>query len=208
MSGATMLLILIAVLVYSGVLQRVLDRLCLTDRQALMVVGAMLVGSFLPAISLGSVSINIGGAIIPLGICIYLFVHANEKLERWRMLGGTLLTGAAIYAISKLLPSEAESLLLDPMWLYGVLGGIIAWIFGRSRRAAFVCGVGGILLADIATAVVTHLQGYQSQLRLGGAGIADAVVISGAIAVLACELIGETVERLVRSSVSVGGKGR
>ena len=198
MSAGTMLLTLAAILVFCGLLQRVLDRMYLTDRQALLLIGAMLLGTWLPNITLGSVSVNIGGAIIPVGVCIYLLFKADERTEKWRVLFGSVLTGGAVYGLSLLLPAEAETLPLDPMWLYGVCGGVIAWVLGRSRRGAFVCGILGVLLADVVSGVVSWGQGYQMQLILGGAGIADAAVVSGVIAVLMCELVGETIERLVR----------
>lgn len=204
MSAGSLVLMIAAILVFCGLLQRVLDRMYLTDRQALVIIGAMLIGTFLPSIVIGPVSVNIGGAIIPVGICVYLFCKADEKAERWRSVLGSLLTGVFVYTLSKLLPSEAEVLPLDPMWLYGVCGGVVAWVVGRSRRAAFICGIIGVLLADVANAVVIRLQGYQTQLNLGGAGIADAVVISGVIAVFMCELVGETIERIVRKQA----KGR
>lgn len=199
MSAGMMLLIIAAVLVFCGLLQRVLDRMYLTDRQALVIIAAMLLGTFLPNIDLRAFSVNLGGAVIPLGVCVYLFIKADEAAERWRTIIGTVLTAGAVYALSALLPPEAEILPLDPMWLYGLCGGIIAWILGRSRRGAFICGIAGVILADIASALIAGMQGYQTQLVLGGAGIADATVISGVIAVLLCELVGELAERFVRA---------
>lgn len=198
MSAGFLFLSVLALLVFCGLLQRVLDRLHMTDRQALFLIGVMIVGTFLPNISIGLVSIGIGGAVIPLGICIWLFIKADSSAERWRAGIGSLLSGAAVYMLSSLLPPEAEAMLLDPMWLYGLFGGLIAWVFGRSRRAAFICGVIGIVLADIASAAMLWVQGFETQLVLGGAGIADASVISGAIGVLFCELLGEVVERFAR----------
>lgn len=199
MTAGMMLLTIAAVLVFCGLLQRVLDRMHLTDRQALLIIGVMFIGSLLPNIVIGPISVNIGGALIPLTICVYLLVKADTDTERWRMMFGSLLTGGAVYALSVLLPAEAEELALDPMWLYGLCGGVIAWVLGRSRRGAFVCGVVGVILADIVSAIIASMQGYQTQLVLGGAGIADAAVISGVMAVLLCELLGETIERIVRS---------
>lgn len=200
MSAGTMLLTIAAVLVFCGLTQRVLDRMHLTDRMALLLIGLMLLGTLLPNITLGPVAVNLGGAVIPLGVCVYLFIKADEPVERWRSLLGTVLTAAGVYALSRLLPAEAEALLVDPMWLYGLTGGLIAWLLGRSRRGAFICGTAGVILADTASYVVAAMQGYQAQLVLGGAGIADAVVISGVGAVLLCELVGETVERFARRS--------
>ena len=199
MSAGTLLLTIAAILVYCGLLQRVLDRMYLMDRQALLVIGAMLIGTFLPDISLGLLRINLGGAIIPLGICVYLFTRADEDKERWRAILGSIITAAGVYGLSVLLPAEAETLPLDPMWLYGLCGGILAWVLGRSRRNAFICGVAGVILADIASGIVAHMQGYQVQIVLGGGGIADAAVISGVLSVLLCEVLGEAIERLVRA---------
>ncbi len=197
MSGGSLLLTIAAILVYCGLLQRVLDRMYLTDKQALLLIGAMLVGTFLPEIRIGPVEVNIS-ALIALGICIYLFRRADQPLERWRTLLGSVLTGGAVYALSALLPAEAEAMPFDPMWLYGLCGGVIAWMIGRSRRGAFICGIVGVLLADAVSAVVAWMQGSQFQLTIGGAGIADAMIVSGVTGVLLCEILGEAIERIVR----------
>ncbi len=204
MTAGMMLLSIVAVLAFCGVLQRVLDRMYLTDRAALLLIGAMLAGTFLPNILLGRVEINIGGALIPLGVCAYLLIKADESTERWRALLGSVLTATAVYGLTLLLPAEAEALPIEPMWLYGLAGGVIAWVLGRSRRGAFICGVTGVLLADAATAAVNWAQGINQPLVLGGAGFADAAVISGVVAVLLCELLGETIERIARATVKGG----
>lgn len=198
MSVGMVVLTALAVLIFFGVLQRVLDRMYLTDKQALCVAAAMFVGTLIPNIDLGPVAFNIGGALIPLAICVFLFIKADTDLERWRTVLGSFLTAAAVFALSLMLPSEAEQLAVDPMWLYAICGGVLAWLLGRSRRGAFICGVLGVVLADIATAIVNWSRGIDQQLVLGGAGVADAVVVSGVLAVLLCELIGEIVERMVR----------
>lgn len=201
MSIATMLLTILAILTFCGLLQRVLDRMYLSDRQALALTGAMLLGTFLPDIRIGGVTINLGGCIIPLGICGYLLLKADDAHERFRALIGGVITGAAICLITQLVPAEAEKLLLDPIWISGLAGGVIAWGIGRSRRCAFVCGVTGVVLADTAAYAVSLLQGYASSLSLGGAGIGDAIVISGVTAVLLCELLGEAIERMARRAI-------
>lgn len=198
MSIGMVVLTVAAVLVFFGVAQRVLDRMHLTDRMALVLIGAMFAGTLLPNADVGVVSISIGGCIIPLGVCVYLFIKADEGKERLRAAIGAVLTGAAVYALSIFLPDEPEQMWMEPNLIYGLAGGLIAWLLGRSRRAAFICGVVGVLLADVATALVNWSSGINQQLVLGGAGIGDTVVISGILAVLLAELVGETVERIVR----------
>lgn len=206
MAAGTMILTIAAVLVYCGVLERVLDRMYLTDRAALCVIAAMFVGTLLPNVTLGRVSVSIGGAVVPLLVCIWVFFRADTAMERARTLLGCVLTGAAVYGLSLLLPSEPESLPVEPTLLYGVSGGLIAWALGRSRRGAFICGVVGVLLADVTTGLVNWAQGINQTLVLGGAGLADSVVISGVLAVALAELVGECAERLVRRAHVGGGR--
>lgn len=198
MSIGMVVLTVAAVLVFFGVAQRVLDRMHLTDRMALVLIGAMFVGTLLPNVDVGMVSVSIGGCIIPLGVCVYLFIKADEGKERLRACIGAVLTGAAVYALSVFLPNEPEQMWIEPNLVYGLAGGAIAWVLGRSRRAAFICGVVGVLLADTVTALVNWNNGIAQQLVLGGAGIGDTVVISGILAVLLAELVGEIVERVTR----------
>ena len=48
-------------------------------------------------------------------------------------------------------------------------GGAAAYLLGRSRRAAFICGVMGVLLADIAVGIGNWARGVDQTLVLGGA---------------------------------------
>lgn len=200
MSVGMILLTVVAVLIFFGVAQRVLDKMRLSDRAALIIVALMFFGTLIPNIVIGSVSFSLGGAVIPLGVCVYLLIRAGTAKERWRAIIGSVITAGAVYAAGALLPSEPEFLPFDPMYLYGAVGGVVAYILGRSRRGAFICGVLGVMLADVAVAVVNWANGISQPLVLGGAGVFDAIVISGIIGVVLSELIGEIVERVTRGS--------
>ena len=198
MSLSMLLLTVVAVLIYFGVLERVLDRMRLSDKAALAIAVAMFIGTLAPDITLGMVAVNLGGAVIPLGVCVYLLVSARDVKAAVRSVAGSVLTAAAVWGLGVLLPDEPEAMLVDPNLLYGLAAGVIACILGRSRRGAFICGVAGVLLADAATAIINWRQGIAQQLVLGGAGVADVTVLSGVIAVLLSELIGEVRERFAR----------
>ncbi len=214
MSIGMVLLTIAAILVFFGVAQRVLDRMYLTDRSALILIALMFFGTLIPSVPIGNVRISIGGAVIPVGVCIYLLIRASTNRERIRAIVGAAITGAVVFALSTwVLPDEPEQLPIDPMYLNGIVAGLIAYALGRSRRAAFICGVLGVMLADIAVAVINRFNGVQQTLYLGGAGAFDAMVISGLLAVVLAELIGEILERISRSRqrgdrLSAGQKGR
>lgn len=205
MSIGMLILTVLAVLIFCGVLQRVLDRMYLTDRGALMLIALMLAGTLLPNLNFGMVTVSLGGAVIPLGVCLWLLVKADSAHEKMRALIGALLTAASVYGLSVFLPAEAEELPVDPNLLYGLSAGVIACILGRSRRAAFLCGVLGITLADTLTAALNWANGIRQSLVLGGAGVLDTAVISGVLAVLLTELVGEVMERMVHRRKSREG---
>ena len=76
MSIGLLLLIGAGILILLGLAQQVLDRLYLNDKQALLILAAMVVGSFIEIpLYRGQppVSINLGGAIIPLALSIYVY---------------------------------------------------------------------------------------------------------------------------------------
>lgn len=204
MSLGLILLMALSVLILFGVGQRVLDRLRLTDRQALLMIAAIFVGGLIPDIALGPVRVNIGGALIPFILCIVLLVRADTNMERVRALVAAALTGVAVYLIGRFMPGDPTRLSFDPNYLYGLVGGAIAYLLGRSRRASFVAAVLGVIGADIAVGAMNFASGINQTLRLGSAGALDVVVISGLIAVLLSELVGELLERLAHGATQDG----
>lgn len=193
------ILLITAVLIFLGLGQRVLDRLRLTDRTALLFIGAMLVGGFLPDIPLmGNVAINIGGAVIPLILVVYLIARAGTVKERTRAIIAALVTGGAVYGASKFLPTEPTYyLLLDPIYFFALIAGIVGYLAGRSRRSAFIAGVGGMVLLDVFSRVELLIRGVTARgtLVIGGSGIFDGIVVTGFIALGLAEVIGEVRER-------------
>ena len=197
MSIGMIVLIVLSLTILFGMAQRVLDRMALTDRQALALVAAIFIGGWLPEIDLGLITLNIGGALVPIIVCVYLLLRTDTAKERILALVSAGLTAASIFAISLIMPADpARMPMLDPMILYGIAGGIIAWLLGRSRRSAFIAGVLGVIAADLITGASLWLRGITQVVHLGGAGALDAVVLAGVIAVLCCELAGEIIERM------------
>ncbi|NLN06668.1 MAG: DUF1614 domain-containing protein [Firmicutes bacterium] len=198
MTIGMIILVAIAIIIYLGAAQRVLDRLRLSDRAALLFVGAMVAGGFLPDIPLSdNVAINIGGGIIPLALAVYLIVRAGTAKERTRAVVAALVSAAAIYAAMKILPVEPTyNYFLDPLYVFAILAGIVGYLAGRSRRSAFIAGSMGLLLTDIFSRVEVALRGGSGRMVIGGAGVFDAIVIGGLLALFLAEVFGETRERL------------
>jgi uncharacterized membrane protein len=209
MSFGFILLIVVAILVTFGVGQRALDRLRLTDKQAMLFVALIIIGGVIPDIQLTPLfAFNIGGALVPLGLSIFLLIRAESAWEKWRAVIAAVLAGAAVFALGRFLPAEPEFTQIDPNYLYGISAAVVAYALGRSRRASFIAGTCGVLLADTAQAVINWSQGIDQTLVLGGAGAFDAVVIAGILGVLLSELFGEVIERITRGARREEEKGK
>lgn len=194
-------LIVVTVLIYLGFLHRVLDRMRLTKVQALAILLSMLVAGFLPNIHLyAGLSVNIGGALIPIAVALYLLWTADEEHERRRAVITSVIVAVLAFVSEKLLPQEPTSpyFLLDPLLVPAVIAAITAYLLGRSRRSAFIGGVFGVILTDF-FAWLENLLLYKLHVPivLGSTGVFGAAVIGGMGAVLLAELVGEIVERLM-----------
>lgn len=192
-------LVVVAVLIYFGVAQRILDRMRLTDKQALLFIAAVIVGSFINIPLLRNpveLTINVGGALLPLMLSVWLIAKADETSEKIRAVVASVLVAVTVYLGSRFLPYEPENMFLDPKLIYGLSAGLIAYIAGRSRRSAFIGGVLGIILSDIVHMITIIKAGIPGTVSVGGAGAFDVVMIAGIVAVMIAELVGETREKI------------
>lgn len=208
MPVGVVVLLVVGALIYFGLAHRALDRMRLSDRGALLFILLFIAGSFIdiPILRFPTeLSINVGGGVLPLVLAGYVLAKADSRAERRRAVVAALLTGGVIYVIAKVLPAEPGEMLVDPVFLYGLAGGLIAYAAGRSRRGALIAGFSGVVLADIAHFFESLATGVRARTAIGGAGVFDSVVISGLLAVLVAEAVGETRERIARSGREGGG---
>ena len=193
------LLTVTGLLILFGVGQRVLDRLRLTDIQAIVFIALIIAGGFVPDIPVSdSFAFNIGGALIPLVLCIWLWIKADTARERARCLVASVITGISIFLLGRYMPADPQALPIEPGYAYGIAAGLIAWVLGRSRRGACIAGTLGVMLANVGSWLYARGMGADQRLVLGGAGGYDVIVIAGLLAVLMSELVGELVERITR----------
>lgn len=198
------LLIVVSILIYLGLAHRILDRMRLTDKAALAILAAMIVGSLIDIpIPVGRtfLALNVGGALVPLGLAVYLVVSAGQTNEKARAVFAALFTGVVVYVIGTYLMRGLQEpagrfAVLDIVWLYPIVAGITAYIAGRSRRAAFVGAAVGVLLSDVFQLFRLARAGLPGVIHVGGAGAFDVIVLASLFAVLLAEVVGEVRERL------------
>ncbi len=197
------ILVIVTILIFFGFAQRALDRMRLTDRAALVVIAALIIGSFIDIPVPGGrypVSVNVGGALVPVGLAIYLLVKAGTTREWVRALGASLVTALSVFVVGSLLKTgdpRSRFEFLDALWLYPLVAGVVAYLAGRSRRSAFIAATLGVLFLDIGYYFWLVGSGAPAgRVFIGGAGAFDAIVMAGILAVFIAEVVGEVRERL------------
>ena len=77
-------------------------------------------------------------------------VHLGPDFPRWAppanvpSLLGAVLTMAAIWLLGRFVTDE-YALPVDIIYLYPIIAGLVGYLFGRSRKGAFVAAVLGLL---------------------------------------------------------------
>lgn len=197
------LLIIVSVLIYFGIAHRVLDRMRLTDKAALVIIGALIVGSFIELpIPIGNVegSINVGGFIVPVGVALYVLSKAGTRKEVIRTIFAVAATAGAVYVVNRFVmspdPWQTGREFIDPLYVYPIVAGGIAYLVGRTRRGAFIAATLGVVILDLINFSYLLTTGTRGTVAIGGAGAFDVIVLSGLFAVLLAEIVGESLERL------------
>lgn len=181
----------VSLLIYLGLLHRVLERMYLTPLWALIILLAMFLGSYLPAVPFFSgQSLDVGGGIIPLGLVLYILIRSGSSHDVSRVLLVSGIVFSVVSLTDRLLPVEPGVLGydLDPLFVPAITAAFSAYLIDRSRRAAFCGAVLGVFSADVFLAGRGMVH--------GGGGLFDVIIISGILAVLLTEIVGEINERL------------
>jgi uncharacterized membrane protein len=135
------------------------------------------------------VGVNVGGALVPLLLSIYLIW--KNTLRPGRVIGGIILVGAITYFVT--FPDPEHGIISDfPFWLLPIVGAsVLSAVFAwkEQRKAApfaYVIGTLGVLIG----ADLLHLFELLStpihtptNAVIGGANVFDMVFITGVLAV-------------------------
>jgi uncharacterized membrane protein len=124
------------------------------------------------------VAVNVGGAVIPVLVSIYLFVRARMP---WRMLTGVGVVTVAVHALARVVPGVgiAVPVLLPPLVAAGVS---LLLAYRRAPPLAYVAGsMGALIGADLLN--LGRVTGFGAPVvSIGGAGSFDGIFLTGIIA--------------------------
>jgi len=188
-------LLVVSILIYFGAAHRVLDRMRLSDKAALAVIFAIIVGSFVDIPLSSRITVNLGG-LVAVGVAVYVLAGAGTTYEKIRAIIAAAITALALFIATRYMGTEPETMFIDPIYIYPLVAGIVGYLAGRSRRGAFFAAVMGVLALDVGHYYYLATSGVKGVVHVGGAGAFDSLILAGILAVLLAELIGETLERI------------
>lgn len=126
------------------------------------------------------ISVNLGGAILPGLLCLYLLA----KVDLGSVILATIVTTSFSYYLSK--PVKGVGIVI-PAFIPPIIAAVAALIFSEEAKApavAYISGVVGTLVgADLLRLHQIRRFGL-SFLSIGGAGVFDGIFIVGIISVL------------------------
>jgi uncharacterized membrane protein len=180
--GLVVLLVVFIFMVELRILAYAYRKIGVRPRYMFLVMLLTLLGSWIniPLFSLGSltVAINVGGALVPILLSLYLFVHLRL---RGRMLVATAIVAAIVHSLAQIVPGAGIAVpwLVPPLAAAGVN---LVLSFRQAPPVAYVAGSMGTLIgADILNLHRVAEIGAPV-VSIGGAGTFDGVFLTGIIA--------------------------
>ncbi|MFO7819313.1 MAG: DUF1614 domain-containing protein, partial [Halanaerobacter sp.] len=115
MTLGIIVLIGLELIIYFGLAERVLNKLGLSKNLLLTFFTLMIVGSFIdiPISSTPDISINLGGAVVPVVLAVYILYQADDNIEVLRSIVAVIITGSIIYALTQVYQFEEGHTFID-----------------------------------------------------------------------------------------------
>ena len=124
-------------------------------------------------------SLNVGGALIPLGIAGFLlfYVPLQETLI------ATLLMTLVAWKLSRVVPGRG---IVIPVFIPPLFAALFAFFLvpGEAALVAFVSGTLGVLIGADLLRLPQVVRGEVGMMSIGGAGVFDGIFLVGIVAAL------------------------
>jgi len=180
--GLALLLVVFVFVVELRILRYAYRKIGVPPRYMFAVLMLTLLGSYvnLPLYSVGRsvVAINVGGALVPILVSLYLFFRTRLY---GRMLIGTAIVAVIVHALARIVPGVgiAVPMLIPPLTAAAV-GLVLS--FRRAPPVAYVAGSMGAQIGADITNLHRVTEIGARVVAIGGAGTFDGVFLTGIIA--------------------------
>ncbi|MCM8789067.1 MAG: DUF1614 domain-containing protein [Candidatus Omnitrophica bacterium] len=127
---------------------------------------------------LSVIAINVGGAVVPLCLCLYLF----PKTRFLHLFFATIISTLVCYKLATVNPGVGVQL---PAFVPPIVAVFLSFLFSPHNKipVAYISGVLGVLIgADLMN--LGNLVDFAGVMSIGGAGVYDGIYLVGIISAL------------------------
>lgn len=124
------------------------------------------------------IAVNVGGAVIPILLCLYLL----PKAPGLPTLSAVLCSALACHAMATAIPGLGVTI---PALIPPLVAVLLSFIFSSKNKipVAYISGVLGVLIgADIMN--ISHFGSHPGIISIGGAGVYDGIFLVGILSSL------------------------
>lgn len=129
-----------------------------------------------------TIAINVGGAVVPLLLCIYMFARYPEYLFPWCLVTIPIMVGIC-YKISRVVPNVG---IVMPTFVPPLMSAGLALLFAGDAfpvALSFVTGVLGVIIGADLLNLNKISRTTARTISIGGAGTFDGIFLTGIISV-------------------------
>jgi uncharacterized membrane protein len=176
--GLAFLFAAIVGLIEFGILSYAYEKMGVKRRYVFLLLFLSLLGCYVNIPLHGGMAVNLGGAVIPTILSLYLLVKNSLYV---RAVAGVAILSAVVYFVARPVGGVGVQV---PIFLPPLMAAAVALLLSRDHAAplAYISGTLGTLIgADLLN--LGNMAGFQSP-SIGGAGTFDGVFLTGIIAVL------------------------
>ncbi|MDE7464103.1 MAG: hypothetical protein K2M48_03645, partial [Clostridiales bacterium] len=153
---------------------------------AFIIVGALVGSAFIPSFSIGSVTVNAAGFIVPVALAVLFFVLSGKTREA----GHSIVAASAVLSVYVAVRLLLSMVVMDTIVsiIAGILCGATAFVVGKTKLAALSGVFAGVPLG-VVTSTVVEMISYGTPIQLGSPAVFDVVVLAAVFAVVIFEIV-------------------
>jgi len=144
--------------------------------------------SYQQVVTKTTLAINLGGAVVPLLICLYIFLRYPGYVLPWCLI--TIPIAVIVcYKIARIIPNVGVAM---PTFIPPITASFLAMIFvggGDVVSLSYVTGVLGVLIGADLLNLSKITQTTASTISIGGAGTFDGIFLTGIVSVFLGKIV-------------------
>lgn len=173
------LLLVMGTLVIFGATKKLLKNMQVPRWLVLVFIAAALIGSFIAPIQLtDNFLFSIGGALVPLAFCTYLFITIRGSRRKVWTLCAAVLTAVGIFVLNRLVIQETDIAFIEPMYFSAFFAALVANILCKNIKSVLTCAISGTLFSGLIGFFEEGITGGYAYLGWGSFFEFDCIMIA------------------------------